>query len=213
MSPSPSLNRFEICELNVDVDDMFRMERITECTENVTTDTDTDSVVSNDNFTLRRRKTDMATMRIGDKESSLTKKGLAKLQKDLVKKKDDSNQQSMAPPPPPPPPPPQPQQSSLEKRKRVSKQKSSKPEDIHTSRKSPLVLDKHSKAKKDQSLHDHEITHDLILHDHNVQTQDVQVHKVHESHVHVHNTKSPTSPCDCPAYLHDRESPLVISQV
>ena len=91
MSPSPSLNRYEICELNVDVDDMFRMERITECTENVTTDTDTDSVVSNDNFTLRRRKTDMATMRIADKESSLTKKGLAKLQKDLVKKKDDSN--------------------------------------------------------------------------------------------------------------------------
>ena len=25
--------------------------------------------------------------------------------------------------------------------------------------------------------------------------------------------QSPGSPCDCPAYLHDRESPLVISQV
>ena len=35
------------------------------------------------------------------------------------------------------------------------------------------------------------------------------------AHVHHHGTEgqSPTSPCDCPAYLHDRESPLVISQV
>ena len=30
------------------------MERITECTENVTTDTETESIVSNENFTLRK---------------------------------------------------------------------------------------------------------------------------------------------------------------
>ena len=30
------------------------MERITECTENVTTDTETESIPSNENFTLHR---------------------------------------------------------------------------------------------------------------------------------------------------------------
>ena len=34
-----------------------------------------------------------------------------------------------------------------------------------------------------------------------------------EYHHHGAEGQSPTSPCDCPAYLHDRESPLVISQV
>ena len=101
------------------------MERITECTENVTTDTETESIVSNENFTLRKRKQgtikkDISTMRDGESgtQSSLTKKGLVKLQKELVKKKSDSSQEynvqpkvqepSLAPPPPPPPPPPLP---------------------------------------------------------------------------------------------------------
>ncbi len=101
------------------------MERITECTENVTTDTETESIVSDENFTLRKRKQgtnkkDISTMRDGEPgtQSSLTKKGLVKLQKELVKKKSDSSQEynvqpkfqelSLAPPPPPPPPPPLP---------------------------------------------------------------------------------------------------------
>ena len=98
------------------------MERITECTENVTTDTETESIVSNENFTLRKRKqgtkNEMSTLRVGEpgNSSSLTKKGLVKLQKELVKKKSDSSQEykvqpkvqdtQLAPPPPPPPPPP-----------------------------------------------------------------------------------------------------------
>ena len=92
------------------------MERITECTENVTTDSETESIASNENFTLRKRKPgDAATLRIGDKNktSTLTKKGLKKLQKDLVKNKPESQektavvpQPSRDPPPPPPPPPP-----------------------------------------------------------------------------------------------------------
>ena len=91
------------------------MERITECTENVTTDTDTDSLVSNKDFTLRKRKQgEGSTLRISDKNktSTLTKKGLAKLQKDLVKKTPEgqrsftSDNNALKPPPPPPPPPP-----------------------------------------------------------------------------------------------------------
>ena len=100
------------------------MERITECTENVTTDTETESIVSNENFTLRKRKqgtkNDISTLRVGEPctQSSLTKKGLVKLQKDLVKKQSNSSQDynvqpnlqepPLAPPPPPPPPPPMP---------------------------------------------------------------------------------------------------------
>ena len=101
------------------------MERITECTENVTTDTETESSVSNENFTLRKRKqgptkNDILTMREGEQgtQSSLTKKGLVKLQKELVKKKSERSQDyseqpkfqepALAPQPPPPPPPPPP---------------------------------------------------------------------------------------------------------
>ena len=78
------------------------MERITECTENVTTDTETESSVSNENFTLRKRKqgtnkNDVSTMRVGEQitQSSLTKKGLVKLQKELVKKKSERSQEEI----------------------------------------------------------------------------------------------------------------------
>ena len=96
------------------------MERITECTENVTTDTETESIVSNENFTLRKRKqgtqNDISTLRVEEPcQSSLTKKGLVKLQKDLITKKSESSQDynvqpnlqepPLAPSPPPPPPP------------------------------------------------------------------------------------------------------------
>ena len=140
------------------------MERITECTENVTTDTETESIASNENFTLRKRKhAESSTLRISDKhqnkEFNLTKKGLAKLQKDLVKKNADQKQDLAPPPAPPPPPPVPPQPAGI-------------PPPL------PPGVEK----------------------------------IVHEATTHVHH-QSPTSPCDCPAYLHDRESPLVISQV
>ena len=162
------------------------MERITECTENVTTDTETESIVSNENFTLRKRKPgDAATLRIGDKNktSTLTKKGLKKLQKDLVKKPENIDKKAVvlqpsrdpppAPPPPPPPPPPPTQPYSSQQIQ-------------------------HTAAP--EALHEH---------------PDYGSHHYHSGEYHHHGVEgqSPTSPCDCPAYLHDRESPLVISQV
>ena len=151
------------------------MERITECTENVTTDTDTDSIASHEDFALRKRKTGdksaaTATLKAGEK--ALTKRDLTRLQRELVKKKPSEAHQldkvdapvpvsNPAPPPQPPPPPPPP------------------PGDPSTSG---------PHAPCNGSVHVHH-------HGPGVEGQ------------------SPTSPCDCPANLHDRESPLVISQV
>ena len=167
------------------------MERITECTENVSTDTETESIASNENFTLRKRKsgtqTENATLRAGESgtQSSLTKKGLVKLQKELVKKKFDSSQEynvqhnnpepSLAPPPPPPPPPP-----------KLSPQ-----------------------PKQYIGTNSYSLLFQFLM------SIFIIDHPTSDAHVHHHGVEgqSPTSPCDCPAYLHDRESPLVISQV
>ena len=106
-SRSPSLNR---------------MERITECTENVSSSsssTETESLGSNQNFTLRRRKaeSEAATLKLEKKDQTgpgLTRLEIKKLQRELVRKSPDTSQgqdnvpQQQQPPPQPPPPPPPP---------------------------------------------------------------------------------------------------------
>ena len=153
------------------------MERITEITEEVSSNTDTESLLSNENFTLRKRKTEneAPTLKLGD-NPALTKQEVKKLQRELVKKPPDAdlskNNAPSSPAQPPPPAPPPPPPAAL----------GSQVTSLACEASSRLLLNGREKSD----------------------TSDVAPGSV----------SSPvTSPCDCPAHLHDRESPLVISQV